>query len=743
MKTFQPTGHCFIVLSFLFTFACAAVFSCSCVGELDFEDSSAADERASSQSDALKSGKADPPLSKGIGGNPINGSMTVTVLDAATGLPVDGAFVMAGEAPQSGDWNWGYTNPGGIIQFTDPGLVGPLDLSAGADGYSWMTLINLNADEATLPLGMRDRPAPDSATISGSVTGLDIANEDGYYDIAMALATLRFEDILTFNMGSLMAPSIQRCFDIPIVGVQCFDVPGNFYMDSQNERFFVFLVLTLEMTPYSLPLPTDDDQSVFAFAGRVQKDSLLSLLSNPDPQIADIARLVEAREIGMTAPFAPSEGLVVDIDLSNTVSETQTSLIANFPADSDIFTVSLADLDDLGGSGELLLSGYTVSEGGGVPESVLLPTIDPGGIIPSYGAVAAAIAMGQTGTATEGGITTQLERDLADRNADASLNSPLDFISGLAQSGRIFSFNDPTLPTSPTAELIRGDFYIENTSSRDREYIWETYAPGGDTQIALPEMPVGVSDPFRNPGGSERNVFQLRAAAFTRETTADFNYDNFEFEDYNDTVTHFSMRNMYGFSDPYLPTTTTTTGATTTTAQPTTTSTQPTTTSSTTTVEPTTTTTTTTSSTSTTSTTTTTTEEPATTTTVETTTTTTEEPATTTTVETTTTTTTEEPATTTTVETTTTTTTTEEPATTTTVETTTTTTTTEEPATTTTVETTTTTTTTEPSDDDTTDDDTINDDVEDDDSVDDDTSPMGESDGGGSDDTDSSCGCGC
>ncbi len=697
MKTFQPTGHCLVLLTFLFTFTCAAVFSCSCVGELDFEDSSAADERASSPSDALKTGKADPPLSKGVGGNPINGSMTVTVLDAATSLPVDDAFVMAGDAPQSGDWNWGYTNSAGIIQFTNPGLVGPLDLSAGADGYSWMTLINLNADEATLTLGMRDRPAPDSATITGSVTGLDIANEDGYYDIAMALATLRFEDILTFNIGSLMAPSIQRCFNIPIAGVMCFDVPGNFFMDSQDERFFVFLVLNLEMTPYSLPLPTDGDQSVFAFAGRVQKDSLLTLLSDPDPQIADIARLVEAREIGMTAPFTPSEGLVVDIDLSNTVSETQTSLVANFPADSDIFTVSLADLDDLGGNGELLLSGYTVSEGGGVPESILLPTIDPGGIIPSYGAIAAAIAMGQTGTAAEGGISTQLERDLADRNADASLDSPLDFISGLGQSGRIFSFDDPTLPTSPTAELIRGDFYIENTSSRDREYIWETYAPGGDTQIALPEMPVGVSDPFRNPGGSERNVFQLSAAAFTRETTADFNYDNFEFEDYNDTVTHFSMRNMYGFSDPYLPTTTTTTGATTTTAQPTTTSTQPTTTSSTTTVEPTTTTTTS-------STTTTSTVEPTTTTTTSSTTTTTEEPTTTTTVETTTTTT-------------------------------------EEPATTTTVETTTTT-TTEPSDDDTTDDDTINDDMDDDDSVDDDTSLIEESDGGDTDDSDSSC-CGC
>ncbi|MCZ7582308.1 MAG: hypothetical protein M5R36_02665 [Deltaproteobacteria bacterium] len=142
----------------------------------------------------------------------------------------------------------------------------------------------------------------------------------------------------------------------------------------------------------------------------------------------------------------------------------------DFPGNSDVFVVSLADIDGLERLGELLMGGFVYTEGGVGPDTVTLETIVPGGAIPSYDPLAAAIAIGRSGTGVSGAVSAQVEHGLADRFDDADLTTPFDFLTGLTQTQRTFSFSDPSAAASPAANLVRGGFFVEDRNTGDREF---------------------------------------------------------------------------------------------------------------------------------------------------------------------------------------------------------------------------------------------------------------------------------
>ncbi|MBL8783309.1 MAG: IPT/TIG domain-containing protein [Deltaproteobacteria bacterium] len=92
----------------------------------------------------------DPAATPGTWGDPIDGTLNVTVQDARSGARLEGAVVILGSSAQT-TWR-GYTNANGQITFSGLGLVGEQIATASFKGYQVFQLAGLDAENVTLPL---------------------------------------------------------------------------------------------------------------------------------------------------------------------------------------------------------------------------------------------------------------------------------------------------------------------------------------------------------------------------------------------------------------------------------------------------------------------------------------------------------------------------------------------------------------------------------------------------------------
>ncbi|NUN12603.1 MAG: IPT/TIG domain-containing protein [Myxococcales bacterium] len=119
----------------------------------------------------------NPTNSKGgTWGEPIDGAINVTVLDAATTLPIEAAVVILGAG--AGAWV-DTTDEYGLTTFSGPGLTGPASVSASATGYSTYTVSDFDSENVTVLLNPDLPPGPpgggsaEPATVRGKVIGMD------------------------------------------------------------------------------------------------------------------------------------------------------------------------------------------------------------------------------------------------------------------------------------------------------------------------------------------------------------------------------------------------------------------------------------------------------------------------------------------------------------------------------------------------------------------------------------------
>lgn len=113
------------------------------------------------------------PLSGGLGGGPVKGTITVSVLDATTRKPVPDAAVNIKGAGKS--WYTGKTDLKGMVVLSDQNLLGPLDVTAGKDKYETTTVANLDARDVTIFLSPIVTPSPGPpppAAKLGQVSGM-------------------------------------------------------------------------------------------------------------------------------------------------------------------------------------------------------------------------------------------------------------------------------------------------------------------------------------------------------------------------------------------------------------------------------------------------------------------------------------------------------------------------------------------------------------------------------------------
>lgn len=114
----------------------------------------------------------------GTWGDPIDGTLNVTVWGANSYGPVEGAFVQLGlDAAYTG-----LTNDEGQVTLSAPDLFGPVELTASAAGFTSYSVLVFDAENVTVTLqptsppssgGGASDPPPPNAIFAGEVTGLD------------------------------------------------------------------------------------------------------------------------------------------------------------------------------------------------------------------------------------------------------------------------------------------------------------------------------------------------------------------------------------------------------------------------------------------------------------------------------------------------------------------------------------------------------------------------------------------
>ncbi len=114
----------------------------------------------------------------GVWGEEIEGAVNVTVINGASGAPEPEATVLVFEA--DGDIQLeGLSNAEGQVTLSDPGLRGPVNVTAAKEGFEATTIEDVDVENTTILLLPNDGegsppPGVPAAILRGTVTGLDV-----------------------------------------------------------------------------------------------------------------------------------------------------------------------------------------------------------------------------------------------------------------------------------------------------------------------------------------------------------------------------------------------------------------------------------------------------------------------------------------------------------------------------------------------------------------------------------------
>jgi len=305
----------------------------------------------------------------GSGGGPIAGFVQVRVVHAGTGDAFPGAFVMVG--PRAGTpfaGNWGFTSDTGEIGFSDPSLQGSIQVTAGAPGHAYFTMVAVNAHDLVLPLRQIASTQP-IYPVGDYVSGIDVDNGmfhagDGNVDMAFVMPALKLENLMSFEAASLMGPP-----EIISIFGQDFAVPSNVFIPQQWELF-----VEIRKDHYYLYL-NPGSYTLSAMSGRVPLDALLNAGSIMEVIALTQWREIDIRDVTITGDTNDAD-LAVDPDLSPTV----TLNLANLPESSVAWCFSIGDLDNRAGLGRLIplgLNSFSCPGGAGPCSGVVDLTTTP------------------------------------------------------------------------------------------------------------------------------------------------------------------------------------------------------------------------------------------------------------------------------------------------------------------------------------------------------------------------------
>jgi len=162
----------------------------------------------------------------GIGGGGIDGYLNVYVIDADTNAPIAGAAVLLSPAPAAAPCMETADSTGLALfdKTSCPGLAGKVTITASASGYAPTTWIGANGANMTINIQATTRPAPDTASVSGTIAGWETlaAPASGHATIALVGASQ------TPTLGDLANNIQQPTRTVSVAGTTVTTtIPGN------------------------------------------------------------------------------------------------------------------------------------------------------------------------------------------------------------------------------------------------------------------------------------------------------------------------------------------------------------------------------------------------------------------------------------------------------------------------------------------------------------------------------------
>ncbi len=466
----------------------------------------------------------DPP--GGTGGGPIAGHLLVRVIEQDTGQPSQGAFVMVGPAPGVPfEGNHGFTSASGEIVFTDPGLTGPVTVTAGAHGYAYFTIVSVDANDLVLPL---TPIADDSETfqVGDYVSGIDVNNGsfnmgDGFIDMALVVPCLKLSDFLSFDLESIIGPPEI----IEILG-EPFEVPSNIFLPSQYELFIHII-----KDWYYLYLP-QGDYTLAAISGRVPRDDLLSA-----GDIVDVIPLTQWRRIDAIDITVMGDMYDADLFVNPALAQTVTLNMGNIPENTVTWCFSVGDLDGLTGLGRLAPLGFNSFDcppgSGTCSGPVQMTTTAATGEFAGMSYLSGVAVEFREGN----DVLVLLQRGPYPQHYTVDMDSfylPLD----LAYDSGLFTWNDVENPPTATPPVHVQTARI--LSMEGNEVYWEFMIPGSVHAITVPELPAGAP-PGPDPGDTCQWEHMVAGLGYDLQS---FDFDSFAFSEILAHASHLASDRM-------------------------------------------------------------------------------------------------------------------------------------------------------------------------------------------------------
>lgn len=470
--------------------------------------------------DALKTDRTGS-----TGGGAINGSLQVTVVYESTGLPVSGAFVMVGPRenyPFTG--NVGYTNSSGVVQFSNVALVGPISVTAGAANHELFTLVGVNANTLTIPLRISSETST-TYQIGDYVSGVEVNNGfihagDGYVDMALVTHALSLEMVMNFDIANLIGPMET----MSVLGNEV-EVPSNVFIPQQWEIFIEInknhYYLYLEPATYTME----------AISGRIGTQTLLDFI-NSGGEMADIIPLLNWRKIDILNHTVTGDNLGVDLTVSPNLSSTVTMNLSNVPANSTAYGLSIGDLDNLHGTGRLIVLGLSAlsCDIGPCNGALSLSTTAASGEFSGMGYIAAAMVLNNTTTQT----LAIMDRATHNQTYTTTMSS---FFSqlGLTYSSAQFGWNDVINSGTSSPDVHFQMALLSDTTTEAK--LWRFYIHGDLLSFTPPILPASAPG---GPANGQACTWDHSAMALTYNMPS-FNFNNFAFTSILGSVTHLSF----------------------------------------------------------------------------------------------------------------------------------------------------------------------------------------------------------
>ena len=537
----------------------------------------------------------------GTSGGPLAGSLTVSVVDGLDGTPVPDAWVMVGfEVGDPFADNYGQTGPGGQIVFTDGSLSGFQTVTAAKDGYRVITIIDVDANQVTLPLELftaydpADPPVDTGVFVEGVVTNMgNMSNTDINIDMVIVRDPLDLDWVMDFDMNDLFGPAEVE-YLTPAGYEGNYDLPRNVYMPSQSISGSP--AGAIHRTPYMLRLPEGSSQQVFSMKGRVTLLTLLEVLGSGS--IGTLMGAMTYQRFGLDDPLTVTGPGPITRDVNLDYIFAFWNLwfdVSNLPSEpygwggaytKRPFLLPLADIDGLDGTGrivpmnlELKASSWT-----GANEPVMIPNknLIGGNLIPTnfLGMMAVTAFDSSDNPVPRVGQSVLFHRTPVVSGNHMTFNDFYPFINGTGTTvlqDRIlvpyWSWDTPSGDPPSGLDFIRCDLDLvaevdcvpdvypdpgECPVGRVREYRdtnWTVLLPGAGTRTGfyLPALPPGAPRalyiPDDEPGINFTLDWKLSAYGLYHDGYA-FDYDDYTFSDYPGAVDRVTQRSTWITSIP-------------------------------------------------------------------------------------------------------------------------------------------------------------------------------------------------